>query len=182
MMQSLISTDSSLADALSSKPETEVSVVEGVPNHETLNAALLACIAEFGYSDEDIEVDTEALAISRLANQFRGQILELIAHRQIGVRELARKLDVKPPTVSKFLNSNKDTKLSSWAVVAHALNAEFKVSLQDHFSCSFFAWPEMQQSSETKNECNGIANEKNDPVVWSSTEMIDQNHYLNANK
>jgi DNA-binding transcriptional ArsR family regulator len=75
------------------------------------------------------QVSDADLAAATLVGRVRGEILAAVNEDGVGVRELARRLDVSPAAVSRHLRSEGDLRLSTAALFAAALGRKWNCHL-----------------------------------------------------
>lgn len=78
---------------------------------------------------ETPKVDPVGRELGALTQSVRGQITAAMKADGVGVRDLARSLDVSPAAISRFLRSAGDLKISTAVLLAHALGRKWNVEL-----------------------------------------------------
>lgn len=140
---------------------------------------LAELVAEFGIVDEKVECDEEELAVARLINSARGQIREMMERKKIKVTDLSKKLNVKVPTISRFLNSEGDFKISTIAVISYALEAHFTISLinnngvrveTDWSGLTSESAPSSLQGQQNAEPAMGFSSFRESELWWSKQE------------
>lgn len=81
---------------------------------------------------EEPNIDAVDRTIAVLVGQLRGQISAAMKADGVGVRELARLLDVSPSAVSRHLNSEGDIRVSTAVLLAHALKRHWQIFLTNN--------------------------------------------------
>ena len=96
-------------------------------SHEDDDAAALALAG--GKVTKAPQIDPSDLEIAVALGRVRGQILAAAKRDGIGVRELARRMNISASAVSRQLSSEGDMRLSTAILLAHALGQRWHFSL-----------------------------------------------------
>ncbi len=86
-------------------------------------------LADGGF--EKPNIDPTELLIAAQVGHVRGQILAAMNDQNVGVRELARRLNVSASAVSRQLKSEGDMRISTAILLAYALEREWTMNLQN---------------------------------------------------
>ena len=95
----------------------------------TDQAALAELRELFGTAEEVTRCDPKMLAAATLAAEIRGRLVAAMQADHVNVTELAKRLGVSKSAVSRHLNSDGDIRITTAALLAHALGREWKVDL-----------------------------------------------------
>lgn len=87
-------------------------------------------ISELGGTPEPIARDPAADAVVAALQRVRGLLLEAAQAKGVGVREIARRLNVSPAAVSRQLRADGDMRISTAAMLAHAIGQSWKIELE----------------------------------------------------
>ena len=83
----------------------------------------------FGGEATPIKVDPDEMAVSLVLRSIRNQLADCAEATNVGVNQLARRLDVSPSSVSRFLNGEGDLRVSTAVLYARALGRAWNIAL-----------------------------------------------------
>lgn len=130
-------------------------------------------IAELGkFSHEPLQRDMPAEAVATLLADFRGLFVEGAEQAGAGVRELARRLQISPASVSRVINSSKDMKISTISLLASAIDSYWHIELRKmNIAKSEEKLPFNYFISEESNDARLIEAKKNSALTTATTNL-----------
>lgn len=89
----------------------------------------------FGAPAREIQPDEDQLAVQLTLRTMRDELMEAAELDGVGVNQLARRLNISPSSVSRFLGGEGDFHVSTAALYARALGRRWECSLVSDDAC-----------------------------------------------
>ena len=90
----------------------------------------------FGGEVQPIEVDPQELEVGLALEHVRSQVVECMQRYDVGTVQLADRLHVHPSSVSRFLGSGGDMKVSTAVQYGRALGQTCTITYTPNYSCT----------------------------------------------
>jgi hypothetical protein len=89
----------------------------------------------FGGQVGSVEIDADEQEVSLALNTIRDHLKAAAKEDGVGINQLAHRLDISPPSVSRFLGGEGDVRVSTVVLYGRALGRKWDFSLYKDSAC-----------------------------------------------